>query len=167
MKEIPLTKGYVALVDDEDFDLVSAFKWHAMVIGFSDHLVYAARNAVRADGSKFKELMHRMITGAPSGEIVDHVDRNGLNNTRANFRIVTHHQNMINRRMHKNNKSGYRGVRQRGSKWTARITANGREHYLGIFINPEDAARAYDRAAITFFGDLAQPNLPSDSEHAA
>jgi hypothetical protein len=103
MKEIPLTQGYVALVDDEDYGRVSLYKWYAHKDPSSDPnrpLIYAQRSSRRPDGKRFTLLMHRFILG-DSGPDIDHWDRNGLNNQRGNLRACNQSQNNANGRMGK------------------------------------------------------------------
>lgn len=155
MKEISLTRGKVALVDDDDYEWLIAFKWHA--IGSDKYGWYAA---CIISGSTVE--MHRFIMGRPEGMEVDHADRNSLNNTRRNLRVVTHAQNVRNRRIQQNNKSGFRGVylHQRDGRWIAQIKFNGKYVYLGCFRNAVDAAKAYDSKAVEVYGEFAQPNFP-------
>lgn len=105
-REIQLTKGQVALVDDQDFDWLSGFKWYAHV-RTEEGKFYAARSKVVGFGlpqGKYNRrqrriivLMHGEIMGdVPLGMTIDHEDRNGLNNQRYNLRFVTHQQNVIN-----------------------------------------------------------------------
>lgn len=160
MKEITLTRGYVALVDDELYEELSAHKWHARVN--SSGLVYAIRNSPRPD--KKTIYMHRVILGAPEGTGVDHIDRDGLNNKRANLRLATTSENQRNARRRIDNSSGYKGVAKysapRSKKpWKAHIGVNGVSRYLGVFDSAEEAARAYDRAAVEFYGEFAHRNF--------
>ncbi len=149
MIEIRLTQGKVAVVDDVDSDLAIR-DWAAMA---SLYTWYARAGSV---------YLHRVI-GSRIGIIgdVDHRDRDGLNCRRENLRAATHAQNMTNRRMQKNNKSGFRGVSRWGKIWQAHIQANGRQHNLGRFESPDLAARAYDRAARVLHGEFAVLNFPS------
>jgi hypothetical protein len=167
--EIKLTRGLVAIVDDEDADL-AAFKWHAA------HPKYNTSYAVRTvypDGFYGKHVsifMHRVIAdrmGLPG--IVDHVSRDGLDNRRANLRSSTQSQNTANRGPQKNNTSGYKGVsfEPRYRKWTANIKVKQKAKYLGSYRTAEEAARAYDRAARETFGEFAYFNFPDEEKGAA
>jgi len=152
MKEIPLTQGKVAIVDDEDFEWLSQWRWY-----YTNG--YAARS-VRAGGKKMI-LMHREICKTIKGMETDHQDGDRLNNQRTNLRSCTHSENQQNTRMTRRNKSGYKGVSYFGpaKKWKAKITLNGNEIFLGYFFALEDAAYAYDNAAKELFGEFACTNF--------
>lgn len=154
MKEIPLTQGKVAIVDDEDFENVSRYKWHTMrVLG----LFYAGRSG----GGYRKVLLHRFILGLSSGDDhVDHKDGDGLNCMRSNLRRATKIQNGQNRSKPINNTTGYKGVSRRGKRWCARITINRELKSLGGYATPEEAARAYDEAAKKYHREFAALNFP-------
>lgn len=162
MKEIPLTRGKVALVDDEDFDRVSQFKWSAYE---NCGLWYATRRAKvseRESGAIATQniSLHRYILNPPSDVLVDHRNGNGLDCQKDNMRLATHTQNTQNQqRLHKTNKSGYRGAYVLRGKWRASIRVNHKFIWLGTFKNGEEAARAYDAAAIKYRGEFASPNF--------
>lgn len=160
MKEIPLTKGYVALVDDEDYDDLSQYNWHALVS--TSGPVYAVRNMRLPNGKRTRILMHRQIMGVSGDVQLDHINRNGCDNRRENLRIASARVNSLNRKQFKNNTTGYRGVYldRRINKWDARIRVDGVLKFLGIFDTPEDAARAYDREALAANRSHAQLNFP-------
>ncbi len=152
MKQVQLTQGKVALVDDEDFERLSKFKWHAL---YTKGHWYAVRTM-----DKRLIFMHREIMAAPSRAQVDHKDGNGLNNQQYNLRLATNAQNGRNRGKQHNNTSGYKGVywNKQDRKWRANIRCDGRIIHLGYFVNSEDAARAYNDAAIKYFGEFAKLN---------
>lgn len=106
--------------------------------------------------------MHRMILDAKPGQLIDHKDGDGLNNTRANLRIATPSNNNQNSKPQKGGSSAYKGVSwfKRYKKWQVIITVNGRNKSLGYFIHEIEAAKAYDEAAIREFGEFARPNFP-------
>ena len=105
--------------------------------------------------------MHRLILNAGSGQQVDHIDKNGLNNTRGNLRFCTIAQNAQNRR-HRGGASQYRGVfwYEKSSRWGVRITARRETQFLGLFLSEEEAAKVYDRAARELHGQFANLNFP-------
>lgn len=156
MKEIPITKGYVALIEDESYELVSQFKWHAAE---DLRTVYAATR-VKKDGKRVTVKMHRLIMGNPLGK-VDHINGNGLDNRISNLRVATDSQNACNRRTPTHNKSGFKGVwwHKRYQHWQASISVNGKRKHLGVFDTKEDAARAYNEAAKQHHGEFACLNV--------
>jgi hypothetical protein len=163
MKEIELTKGYKALVDDNDYDWLSQWKWHCC-----DKSETSPRYAARCeylgmvDGKpKNKHVsMHRVITGAKRGLEVDHINGNGIDNRRDNLRVCTRKQNSrnVSGRSHS---SKYKGVSwdKRRQWWRANIRANHKFFYIGVYQTEEDAAKAYDQKAKEFFGEYARPNF--------
>ena len=154
MQKIRLTQGKVALVDSEDYEELSKHKWYA----HKEHNIWYARRRIGAKTIR----MHREILRAERGDIVDHINRDGLDNRRDNLRIVSHRENVLNSRMprRRGKTSRYRGVRLHSSGlWQARITdEHGQQKLLGYFQEEEDAARAYDKAAQTVHGKFAQLN---------
>lgn len=148
MREIPLTRSLVALVDDEDYESLSAYKWHARKDGYR---FYAARSH---GGSTI--LMHRVLLGAPAGMAADHLSGDGLDNRRANLRLATHAQNIHNRGANKNNTSGYKGVSLNRGRWAAHINVNGKRKHLGSFSYPQEAHAAYCSAAEKLHGEFAR-----------
>ena len=154
MKEIPLTRGKVALVDDEDYERVSKFKWHCTSEG------YAATTLPRLNGHRKTVWMHRYIMNAPDGIEVDHVRSGGLDNRRENLRLASHTQNTMNRPSDRGSLSRYKGVSffKDGKKWHAEIQAHGKRIYLGRFISEIDAAIAYNEAAKKHHGEFAVLN---------
>jgi hypothetical protein len=157
MKEIRLTQGQVALVDDENYDWLNSFKWYAI----KDKNNFYAGRAIVVNGTRTTQRMHQLIMGDNQLKLeIDHIDGNGCNNHQINLRFCTNQENMMNRRPNKNCSSIYKGVGwyERYGKWTARIRINGRLFNLGYFKIEEDAAKAYDVAAIKYFGEFAKIN---------
>lgn len=161
MKEIPLTKGMVAIVDDADYERVACYKWHAD--GKPGHY-YAYRN-VRVYPDRYhpqrRISLHAFLMNPPDGIIVDHRDGNGLNCTRDNMRFATYSDNARNSRP-KSRTSRYKGIcyYKKLRKWGAFCIYQGKQHYLGVFTTPEDAARAYDAKAREWYGRFAKTNFP-------
>jgi len=161
-REIPLTKGHVAIVDADDYPLVSAHKWRANEKYRVDGaLCVHAMRTIKVDGKETAQFLHRLLMNAPSGAQVDHIDGNGLNNTRANLRLCTNAENGRNRRIQTNGSSRFKGVgwHKKDRKWSARIKVNGKLIWLGCFADEMSAAKAYDAAAETHFGAFARKNF--------
>lgn len=158
MKCIPLTQNQIALIDDEDYDRVAQFRWRATRV---EKRFYAARYIKPAKGIYRIELLHRFIMGARPGQQIDHINGDCLDCRRSNLRFATDAQNQHNRGKHCDNTSGYKGVDWMKSKqrWRARITAHKQNIHLGLFDTPEDAARAYDAAALIYHRDFAHLNF--------
>lgn len=157
MKEIKLTRGLVALVDDSDFEWASRWKWFAQKSG---RKFYAARSQVRA-GVKKLILMHREIIGNLGALDGEHEDGNSLNNQRSNLRPATRSQNLANKELPKNKTCKSRGVYLGwNGVFIANISVGHRSKYLGTFQDETDAALAYDSAALTHFGSFARLNFP-------
>lgn len=151
---IELTRGKVAIVDFEDVEWLSQFKWQCNDKG------YAGR---RGGIFMHVEIMRRH--GIEPGKLdVDHRDGNPSNNSFSNLRLATRSQNCINAPKPCNNTSGYKGVtwNARLSKWAARIGCNWERKFLGYYDSPIDAAKAYNMAAIDFFGEYAKLNALED-----
>lgn len=159
-QEIQLANGAVAIVDAEDVELISGYAWYEEK---SRHTSYAACTT-GGRSTKTRTKMHRLILGAGHGEVVDHINGNGLDNRKSNLRIATHSQNQINRASPSNNKSGFKGViycKQTG-RWRAELRAYGKWVWIGRFDTPEEAARAYDATAREYFGEFAFTNYPPE-----
>lgn len=159
MKEIPLTKGYVALVDDEDYEFLMQWKWCAKVDRF--YRTYAARSSSRLDGKRKLLLMHRIVMSAPDKKVVDHRNGNGLDNQKHNLRVCTHAENARNQGKQRNNTTGYCGVKRHRNGFQARLRVDGNLLCFGTYPTPEEAARAYDQAAMQYHGEFACLNFPS------
>jgi len=158
MKQIPLTQGKFALVDDEYYKWLNQWKWWAVK---GTNTWYAVRN-VYHNGIKTNIRMHREILGLESGDPRegDHCNHNGLDNRLGNLRICTPSQNQHNRRPNKNCFSAFKGVgwHKGGSYWQARIRFNGNLKHLGCFASEIEAAKAYNQKAIELFGKYAYLN---------
>lgn len=170
MKIILLKRGLKAKIDDEDYNLINNFKWNISLA--PSNKIYAittqkefppsTKFILRVKHYKDREyryklvFMHWLILGfIPKNKEVDHINGNGLDNRRENLRIVTHHQNMMNKKIYKNNKVGVKGIVKYGNKYRARITLNGKKIHLGMFNNLKQAKIAYQNAANLYFGKFA------------
>ena len=161
MKTVPLrgrlAAGRRALIDDQDFELVSRYSWYAQRMKPGSRILYAG-GRFRVTGRRTRHVfMHTLITGY---RMTDHINGDGLDNQRANLRQVTPALNNANRRPGPGRQ--YKGaIRYRGARrWTAYITINGQRIHLGQHDTEEEAARAYDAAARSAWGDYACLNFP-------
>ena len=141
---VPLTKGYEAIIDAADVPLVSAWNWYATV-GYST--VYARRDIQRAGERKYIR-MHQVILCIEDDRTPDHIDRNGLNNRRANLRPATPLMQRDNQDISIANKTGFKGVSWDASrkKYRATTKRGGKSRHLGYFLTPEIAHEAYLKA---------------------
>jgi len=156
VKTIPLGDGLYAYVDAADFEWLNQWHWGV-------HGGYAARHEKR-NGRRRVVLMHREIMKPPKGKIVDHVNGNKYDNTRANLRNSTRQENQHNTRKRAGGSSIYKGVAycKATGRWRASLDCR-KEHYnLGRFDSEVEAARAYDYKAAQVFGESARPNFPEE-----
>lgn len=152
---IPLTKDKFAIVDADDYVMVSRFKWSAEQNTRSKDFYSVFKKGGR------RVYMHRLILKTPDGMVTDHINHDTLDNRKINLRNATDSQNRKNRRKARNNKSGYKGAsfNRRCSKWVANILIDGKYKHLGYFPTVIDAAKAYDAAAIAAYGAFACTNF--------
>jgi len=159
MKQILLTQGQYAIVDDADYDRLNRWKWHARKEGLN---FYAARNPPKNNQNKAKIYMARQILGLEYGDPreADHIKHNTLDNRRSELRICTHQQNMRNRRSFLNKTSRFKGINwcKRLKNWQVAIRANGKIIYLGRFKDEKEAALVYNTAAKKYYGKFAYLN---------
>lgn len=158
MREIKLTKGYVALVDDSDFLYLTLFKWHATVIDRGGQVKVYARRTTNENGKPVHIFMHRLLCSSVPGQEVDHKDGSGLNNQRLNLRSATRTQNHANRYKRVGKSSKHKGVcyDPQRRRWCAYICLAGRRVNLGRYADESLASEAYALAAKNAFGEFAQ-----------
>lgn len=160
VRELPLTKGLVALVDGADFTEVSQYKWCAT---FCDGRHYAIRRPPSADGPRRMLTLHRHLMLPPPGFMVDHIDGDGLNNTRANLRLCDRFQNAWNSRR-RPSRTGFRGVAEKEpGVFRAMIKARRVVYYGRCTRSPVEAARDYDALARQLHGEFATLNFPESA----
>lgn len=162
MKILKITNGTEVILDNKWFKILSKKSW-TISNG------YVVRQSGKQVNGKWRrtggEIMHRIIAGAVKGEVIDHINRNPLDNRRCNLRKCSIAENIRNsRRQRSNNKSGYKGVRfhsrLKARPWSARIMLNYTEIHLGFFATAIEAAVAYDRGARKYHGRFASLNFP-------
>ena len=156
---IKLTRGKYAIVDVEDFEQLNKYKWHCT------HYSYAKRAVSKRfdKGRRQVEVyIHKLVCPAPKGMIVDHINRNSLDNRKVNLRAATQKQNVWNRKfIRKTGKTSYNGIRwdESREKWQVRLTINGRRKSFGYYADEIEAAKAYDRVAKKYRGEYAFLNF--------
>lgn len=159
-----LSRGYEAILDAEDAYIVAYYKWHAVGRDRGDGRgIYAM---AMVPGEKRPVALHRILMCPPQSMVVDHINRNSLDNRRQNLRICSHQENLWNRNNERQTKSGFIGVTPNGRGWSAKIR-RGKQVYLGYFQDPMEAARAYDAAALNHYGQFAVLNFPVGGDSSA
>lgn len=155
VRRIPLGNGLFATIDAADYDRLSKYRWYASHHGPTTY--------ARCRQKSKDTYMHRMIMRPRKGQIVDHIDGNGLNNRRCNLRICTSRQNQANRGPC-GGSSRFVGVFRNKDKWQAGIGYRGKSYYIGLFDDEVEAAKARDRKAYELHGEFAYLNFPEDYE---
>lgn len=155
---IPLGGGYNATVDKIDYDRFSAHRWG---FNITRGRVYASR--LERGEKRVRIFMHREVLGLTQGDKIqgDHIDGNTLDNRRQNLRPASHGQNQHNRKIQRNNTTGYKGVwfiKSRG-QYRAVVKYRNKQYQVGYFTDPIQAARAYDAKARELFGEFARTNF--------
>lgn len=157
IKRIKLTQNKFAIVDEEDFDKLNKWKWHAHKDN-KNGVFYVWRNSHISEGIKKQRtfLMHREIMNAPKGMVVDHINHDGLDNRKCNLRLCTCSQNSANQ-----TKKGLKGAHKdkRYSRWISSTKYKQKTIYIGSFRTQIEAAKAYDKKVIELFGEFANPNF--------
>jgi hypothetical protein len=160
-RRIPLTMGKFAIVDPEDYEHLSRYKWYVTKNG---NTFYAKRNTSRKNiKNSLTCYMHRHIIKVPPGFVIDHINHNGLDNRKVNLRIATRAQNNRHTKKTKNKfRSNYKGIywHNRDRAWEVRITADGKRRHFGCYKDEIEAAKAYDHAAKIYHGSFAGLNFP-------
>lgn len=168
MATINLTQGKIAIIDDEDFDRVSRFKWYyrGRYGDRANEQGYALRT-VREPGKKQTTIsLQRFVMNKPEGFEVDHINGDRLDNRKSNLRLATKSENSHNSQKRKNNTSGFKGVhfKKETGKFGATIHTEGKQKYLGYFETAIEAAKVYDEAARHLYGEFARLNFPNQGE---
>lgn len=176
MRRIKLTRGWTALVDNQDYERLSKHTWHVTILARKGvPAVGAARRSIEAgrypDGRRRQRfvIMARVILNAPPDREVDHINRGRgrvIDNRRQNLRLATSQQNKHNQRVRRGGSSIYKGVdyHRKSRKWRAQITLNGKVTYIGIYPLETDAAYAYDAQARLHFGEFCHTNFPQQQQ---
>lgn len=149
--------GQTVLFDEQDRAVVESIDWN---ISSNLQHRYVQKNQRGSDGKSHCIRLHRLIMGAPDGLVVDHINGDSLDNRRVNLRVCTHAENMRNRKIHKNNRSGFKGVYFDPGcpkrPWRAEIKVAKQRKRLGFYSTPEEAHRAYVLAAKELHGEFAR-----------
>lgn len=164
------------IVDEQDFEWLNKYKWFKVCNGNK----YYAQSSLYEDGKQKTVQIHRLIMNPEKGKVVDHIDGNGLNNSRSNLRIATSSQNSRNRGGNKNTSSKYKGVslihfkhcqkRKNGenkiykyARWRAMINFGNGNKLIGFYKTEEEAALAYNKMSLKHHGEFAFINKIPDS----
>lgn len=141
--------GKVALVDDDDYEYLSKFKWWLSPQG------YVRRVGLKSSGEEKSVLMHREIVKCPDGLFVDHINHNTIDNRKRNLRICTPKENSRNKNKESDSKNTHKGVKYKNDNYEASIVVDGTYIFIGSFTNEIAAANAYNYHAIMYFGEFA------------
>lgn len=160
MKRLWLSNtGRYALVDLTDWDRVEPLYW-------AEHTNGYVVSKGWGNGRAFNIYLHRMLMDPAPGFFVDHINGDRLDNRRQNLRLATKSQNMMNRGKQKNNTTGYKGVTRVNGAYVAQLQKDRKNYYLGTYATPEEAALAYNKAALAHHGEFACLNLVTgDKNH--
>ena len=141
-------KGEEFIIDAEDLKNIKDYCWYKDTTGYI---------ATHINGTGIR--LHTFILKNSRRCSIDHINRNSLDNRKANLRVCTQQQNTFNQGISKNNTTGFKGVTKKNNKWIAQIMHNRQHIYLGIFNSPQKAAHAYNTKAKELFGEYAFLNI--------
>lgn len=154
MKKIITSKKDVCLIDKEDFDVVSKHKWKSTK---PKKIIYVTR--VIRDGKKYRTIyLHRFLMKAVKGQVVDHINGNGLDNRKENLRLCTQQQNTFNSMSKRKNKR-FKGVYKWKDKFFAKLNVRKKVHYSKMYHTEEEAAKAHDKLAEIHYKEFAKKNI--------
>jgi hypothetical protein len=162
--ELKTNNGYTYWIDDEDLSLISAYHWYGYTPkktkkdGRISHYSPFIQANIKEKGTTVR--LHRLLLNDPVGVHIDHVDGDRCNNRKNNLRCCTRSQNNRNRIRHYTNTSGFKGVtwHARAKKWQAQLSKTKGKSYIGLFNTKEEAATAYNKAALEWHGEFAKLN---------
>lgn len=157
--ELKLTNGHVTIIDDDDFEKVSKYRWCANKMG--KNKIYACRSIYVEKGKTKVISLHRFILGVEDSQLqIDHINGDSLDNRKENLRVCTGVENRLNRNKTVQNTSGYKGVfKTYNNRWRAQIGWKNKKLYLGSYKTKEEAALAYNKKAVELFGEYANLNV--------
>jgi hypothetical protein len=160
MKQFAATHGCFALVDDEDFERLSQYRWQAKLHN-ADRGIRSHFRPIRTEAGKAIYLYHDILPKR-DGFVIDHINGNVWDNRRCNLRYATRAQNICNQDGHRGRARPYKGVTKRRGRWFVTIAVAGRTIPGGGYATPEEAARAYDELALKHHGQFARLNFPQE-----
>lgn len=154
--EIKLFSGEMVKIDEEDYEIIKNYKWR---LNKTKKYKYAVAYKLKSKNKTV--VMHRLIMKATKRQMIDHINGDGLDNRKLNLRFCNKSLNAANSCLHRDNKSGYKGVHwsNRDKKWYSQITLNYKQRLIGLYDNKDDAACAYDKVAQELFGKFARINF--------
>lgn len=155
MRKIHLIRDKFVLVDDVDYVRLSAFKWILSTSGYAVRSIATPGKYANGKGRRKLVYMHRELMGAVSGQMIDHINRDQLDNRRKNLRFCSSSENHVNSKVYKNNSTGYRGVYRQYKKWTARLNFRKNKFLLGTFDTKKEAVEARRSAEEKILGEFA------------
>jgi len=160
MKTIPLTQGYFAKVDDEDYEKLAIYRWHSNIKKVTNGIVVRACRTIRTNGKRTSLYMTRFILNPPINKYVDHINRNTLDNRKINLRFCSNAENSRNRGTRFNSSSGYKGVSwsKQDQQWRVRVYRDYQLVYQELFEDKKEAVLAYNKMVKIYHKDFAKTN---------